>query len=255
MHAEVSVRPWPSFSTITTCDMATKTPTKRTSSAGKPARRRVSGRPTGEDTVGKQVILQTTVELLKTRLPEQLTILEIAAAAGVARTLVRYYFGDLHGLLREVTEHLMSQLQDRMEVVMRMQGTVRERVHQRLLLRLEFMQEHPHFERLALSEIYHGKDVAEEDAVGDALQRITRRALELTDMILEDARGADIDARYVHLLILSVSAFIPTAQPLLRHLFGPGKEGERQVDNYLEFVSGMIADTIDGKRGPVTPRK
>lgn len=253
VHCALSVCP---RTATPSSNMATKIPTKRASSTGKPApRRRVSGRPTGEDTVGKQVILQTTVELLKTRLPEQLTILEIAAAAGVARTLVRYYFGDLQGLLREVTEHLMAQLQDRMELVMRMQGSVRERVHQRLLLRLEFMQEHPHFERLALGEIYHGKDAAEKEAAGSALQRITKRGLELTDMILEDARSADLDARYVHLLILSVSAFIPTAQPLIHHLFGTGKECDRQVDNYLEFVSGMIADAIDRQPGRSNSRR
>jgi AcrR family transcriptional regulator len=225
--------------------MATKISPKRTSSTGKQARRRVSGRPTGEDTVGKQAIIQSTVELLKTRVPEQLTVLEVAAAAGVARTLVRYYFGDLHGLLREVTEYLMGQLQDRMEVVMRMQGSVQERVHQRLLLRLEFMREHPHFERLALGEIYYGKDASDADGGGSALQRVTKRGLELTDMILEDTPGADVDARYVHLVILSVSAFVPTAQPLLRHLFGTGRECDRQVDNYLQFVSRILAEAIE----------
>ncbi|WP_236702196.1 TetR/AcrR family transcriptional regulator [Cupriavidus basilensis] len=209
------------------------------------ARRRVSGRPTGEDTVGKQAIIQSTVELLKIRAPEQLTVLEVAAKAGVARTLVRYYFGDLHGLLREVTECLMGQLQDRMEVVMRMQGSVRERVHQRLLLRLEFMREHPYFERLALGEIYYGEDATEENPAGSALQRITKRGLELTDMILEDAQGAKVDARFLHLVILSVSAFIPSAQPLLHHLFGTGEECEQQVDAYLQFVSRMLADAID----------
>jgi AcrR family transcriptional regulator len=206
--------------------------------------RRVSGRPLADEAVGRQAILDSTVRLLKTRTPEQLSVLEVAAAAGVTRTLVRYYFTDLSGLLREVTESLMRQLQDRMEVVMRLQGTVYERVHQRLLLRLEFMREHPQFERLALSEIYYG-DVADGARSADTpLQRITRRGLELTSMLLCDSPASDVDPRFLHLAILSVSAFIPVAQPLLANLFGEGPEAERQVDNYLRFISHMLADRI-----------
>jgi AcrR family transcriptional regulator len=206
--------------------------------------RRVSGRPLADEAVGRQAILDSTVRLLKTRTPEQLSVLEVAAAAGVTRTLVRYYFTDLSGLLREVTESLMRQLQDRMEVVMRLQGTVYERVHQRLLLRLEFMREHPQFERLALSEIYYG-DVADGAHSADTpLQRITRRGLELTSMLLSDSPASGVDPRFLHLAILSVSAFIPVAQPLLANLFGEGPEAERQVDSYLRFISHMLADRI-----------
>jgi AcrR family transcriptional regulator len=223
--------------------MVTKISPKHTSSTGAKTRR-ASGRPTGSDTVGQQAIIQSTVELLKKRVPEQLTVLEVAEKAGVARTLVRYYFGDLHGLLREVTEYLMGQLQDRMELVMRMQGSGRERIHQRLRLRLEFMREHPNFERLALGEIYHGTDATRQNSAGSALQRITKRGLELTSMILEDVPASKVDARYLHLVILSVSAFIPTAQPLIHNLFGSGPACEQQIDDYLQFVSRVLADAI-----------
>ncbi|NML32951.1 TetR/AcrR family transcriptional regulator [Paraburkholderia antibiotica] len=218
------------------------TPSKKVSPKQKP--RRVSGRPLADEAVGRQAILDSTIRLLKTRTPEQLSVLEVAGAAGVTRTLVRYYFSDLSGLLREVTELLMRQLQDRMEVVMRLQGTVYERVHQRLLLRLEFMREHPHFERLALSEIYYGENADDKDPADTPLQRITRRGLELTSMLLADSPASTIDPRFLHLAILSVSAFIPIAQPLLATLFGEGPDADRQVDDYLRFISHVLADKI-----------
>lgn len=203
--------------------------------------------------MGKEIIFDTTIRLLKTRTPEQLSILEIAGAAGVTRALVRYYFSDLKGLLREVTEYLMRQLQDRMEVALRVQGTLSDRVHQRLILRLEFMREHPQFERLALSEIYHF-EVDEKVPLTEApLQRITKRGLELTSMLMDDSQLAGLDPRFVHLAILSVSAFIPTAQPLIAELFGDGPEADRQVDKYLQFISRMLADRIqqdDQSGGP-----
>ncbi|MNV41943.1 transcriptional regulator BetI [compost metagenome] len=205
---------------------------------------RASGRPLADAAVGQQRILDATILLLKTRAPEHLSILEIAGIAGVTRTLVRYYFGDLRGVLREATEQLMGQLQDRMEAALVSRGPLPERVYQRLLLRLEFMREHPHFERLALSEIYHGEDAnASQGKTGNSLQRISRRAMELTAMLLGDS-PADVDPRHIHLTILSVSAFIPTAQPLLDHLFGKGPKGDREIEKYLRFVSQMLADRI-----------
>ena len=144
---------------------------KRSLPIPRPKPRRNSGRPLADDAVGRDIILQTTVNLLKTRTPEQLSILEIAAAAGVTRALVRYYFSSLKGLLQEVTESLMRELQNRMEVALRTQGTVEERVYQRLLLRLDFMREHPQFERLALSEIYHYESEEEPPPSGTPLQR------------------------------------------------------------------------------------
>jgi AcrR family transcriptional regulator len=221
------------------------TPRKRAPPQPPQPVRRTSGRPSADASVGREVILGATIELLRTRTPEQLSILEIAAAAGVTRALVRYYFGDLKGLLMAVTEHLMQQLQDRMEAALRTDGSLAERVHQRLLLRLEFMREHPHFERLAFSEIYQSGSVPIDEAAGSPLHRITRRGLELTGMLLDDAPRAQVDPRFVHLAILSVSAFLPLAQPLLAELFGGGAKADRKVDEYLWFVSRMLADTIE----------
>ena len=210
--------------------------------------RRNSGRPLADDAVGRDIILQTTVNLLKTRTPEQLSILEIAAAAGVTRALVRYYFSSLKGLLQEVTESLMQELQNRMEVALRTQGTVEERVYQRLLLRLDFMREHPQFERLALSEIYHYESEEEAPPSGTPLQRITRRGLELTSTMLMDgaqaSHPAQVDPRFIHLAILSISAFLPTARPLLAELFGEGPQADQQVEHYLRFMSHLLAERI-----------
>jgi len=223
--------------------MPSRTP--RSSDSPKQKPRRASGRPFADATVGRDIILDATVLLLKSRTPEQLSISEIALAAGVTRALVRYYFSDLRGLLGEVTERLMGELQDRMGKALQMRGTVTERVHQRLLLRLEFMREHPHFERLALSEIYHS---GSGDAMPDSespLKRTTRRGLELTSLLLNDSPASTVDPRFVHLAILSVSAFLPNAQPLLVELFGHGAKAERKINEYLWFVSALLADRIE----------
>lgn len=224
-------------------------PPKKTSTETAPKKpRRASGRPLADDAVGRDIILLTTVNLLKSRTPEQLSILEIANAAGVTRALVRYYFVDLKGLLQEVTESLMRELQNRMEVALKMQGTVEERVYQRLQLRLAFMSEHPQFERLALSEIYHYESEGEPPPSGTPLQRITRRGLALTSTMLMDGAQAgrldQVDPRFIHLAILSISAFLPTARPLLAELFGEGPEADRQIEHYLRFMSHLLAERI-----------
>ena len=219
--------------------------TTRSSDSAKQKPRRTSGRPFADATVGRETILDATVRLLKSRTPEQLSISEIATEAGVTRTLVRYYFSDLRGLLGEVTELLMGELQDRMGKALKMRGTVTERVHQRLLLRLEFMREHPQFERLALSEIYHSAPVDAAANSESPLKRTTRRGLELTSLLLNDAQASTVDPRFVHLAILSVSAFLPNAQPMLAELFGSGPKADRKIDEYLRFVSQLLGDKIE----------
>lgn len=224
--------------------------TPRSSDSPKQKPRRTSGRPFADATVGRDTILDATVRLLKSRTPEQLSISEIAVEAGVTRTLVRYYFSDLRGLLGEVTELLMGELQGRMGRALKTRGSVAERVHQRLLLRLEFMREHPQFERLALSEIYHSDPDGPAPKAESPLKRTTRRGLELTSLLLSDAQAPTVDPRFVHLAILSVSAFLPNAQPLLVELFGSGPKADRKIDEYLRFVSELLADKIQQGDAP-----
>lgn len=247
--------------------------------ARKPGRKRVSGRPIDSQSVGRQAIIDATVALLKTRTPEQLTILEVANAAGVARTLVRYYFGDLKGLLREVTEDLILHLQDRTEALLRHDGALVDRVHQRLTLLVGFLREHPQFQRLALTETYFADSGVDSpaDTAGNAkstaapagkrrsevgpggtrashalgstpLQRVARRGLQLTTMLLDETRAAHVDPRYIHLSILAIAYFIAPAQPLLTTLFGTGNQGRKQGDDYLRFVAQVLADRMEKDR-------
>ncbi|GAA0501329.1 TetR/AcrR family transcriptional regulator [Pigmentiphaga sp. GD03639] len=205
---------------------------------------RGAGRPVDSQSVGRDRIIDCTVDLLGRRTPEELTILEIAAEAGVNRALVRYYFGDLRGLLHEVTEFLMRQLQDRMERALRQPGSLREQLKARLTLRLEFMRQHPHFERLALAEIYHAPRTGNEAGAPTPIQRVTARGLEITAMLFPEGVPPAVDPRFVHLILIGVPAFVSTAQPLIETLFGTGPQAETMMDAYVDFVARMLEDQI-----------
>lgn len=216
---------------------------------------RVIGRPNAGAKVGRQVIINAAILLLQTRSPEALTVLEVAKAAGVARTLVRYYFGDLNGLLREVAEQLMQQLQDSMEAAALRGRTLHQRIRQRLLLRLNFMREHPHFEALVLSEIYYrsNEDAASDDdrrreAGESPLSRVVTRGMQLTLMLFDDDQRKSIDPRFIHLAIISVSAFLVTGRPLVDILLGTGTAGSQQLDLYINFIAKTLADCIESGR-------
>lgn len=239
----------------------TKEPSARSKKSAAPAktgaharRTRVSGRPVGSASVGRQAIVDSTIELLKSRPPESLTVLEVAKVAGVTRALVRYYFGSLEGLLVEVTEQLMSVLQGQMEEMTVREGTLYERVRQRLSLRLDFMREHPHFERLVLSEIYFADDGQGRQAgsaqAESALKRITRRGLEISAMLLDERSARHVDARFLHLTIMSISGYITAGEPLIRTLFGTGKGCERQLEAYIDFVARLLTDHLETLRAP-----
>ena len=68
------------------------------------------GRPVGKKSVGKEVIILRTVELLRITPPEKLSLTGVAKNAGVHLTLVKYYFQDRTRLLVDVARHLTIEL-------------------------------------------------------------------------------------------------------------------------------------------------
>jgi AcrR family transcriptional regulator len=180
--------------------------------------------------------------LLKHEPPESLTIMQVAKAAGVARPLVRYYFGDLQGLLRAVNDTLMTDLQNRMQASLEESGSLFNKIRRRLELRLEFMQEHPNFERLASREVFSSQVPGER-----RLERTVERGMALTRGVFEGLPLSDADFLHIHVTIVGLSAFMETGKPLIEMLFGSGARGRRGTALYLDFVARLLAEYVQKK--------
>lgn len=79
------------------------------SKPGRPPAR--SGAPHGEDEV-RASLLAAATDLFAELGPSQVTVRQIAAAAGVNHGLVHYYFGSKDGLLSAVLDHCAAEIAD-----------------------------------------------------------------------------------------------------------------------------------------------
>src|SRR5512139_1345425 len=70
--------------------------------------KRGQGRPS-DNTVGRETVLNKTMELVQDLPPARVTISLIAREAGVDPALIRYYFGDRETLLLAVVDKMLDQ--------------------------------------------------------------------------------------------------------------------------------------------------
>jgi AcrR family transcriptional regulator len=197
------------------------------------------GRPQSDNFVGGAAILQSTIQLLKVRRPEQLSIADVARAARVTRPLVRYYFGDLDNLLQEVTDFLMADLQERMRISLEKESTLFLKIRSRLELRLQFMREHPNFERLASRGLS-----SEGCGNNNSLEVTVERGMALTRELLHGLPECQVDLRHLHVAIVGFSAYLETGEPVIELLFGSGSVGQQELAKFLDFFADMLTSHI-----------
>ena len=208
--------------------------------------RRTAGRPVSSSGVGSDKIIEATLSLLRSRTPEELTVVEIASAANVDPALVRYYFGTKKGILRAVAISLLDDIQERSRLMLAEQGPLRDRIRTRLRLLIESLQRNPRFLQLVLKEIYSDEEGGQ--AVGD-LSNVANRGLALTQFVLNPVAGdkptREVDARYLHVAILGLCTFFMDAQPMLAALFKNDAGDGDMIQGYIEFATELLAQGIE----------
>jgi len=208
------------------------------------SKRREAGRPHQRESVGRQGLIDATLLLLRSTVPEELTLRAIALSAGVDPALIRYYFGGKDGLLREATMHLMDLTQQQGEL--RIQGgDVQTMVRERIRLIVDIGQKNPHFLKLVMREIYAGEETAGEQSRA-FLASTAKRGVAITATILDARPGSavklpDVDARFLHVALIGACTYFATAQPLFEVLFADtGGRREELAERYVDFMTDMV---------------
>lgn len=223
--------------------MSTSSPPRKT--AVKTARRN-AGRPSESNSVGREAILASAIELLHGKTPEQLTLAEVAAKAKVDRALIRYYFSDKTGLLKAIAYQVVSELQGRSQAMFHQEGTLEEKIKKRLDLLIDIMHEMPQFAQLVFKEIYYAEIAAKngDDARAGISQSIVDRGLALTRVLIDsdevDDVGRDMDPRFLHIMMLGSCIFFATSQPLLQLMFGDEFDRGELTRRYVDFATKML---------------
>lgn len=206
----------------------------------KKTRPRAKGRPDAVDGVGREALLQATIEELRSTSPEALTLAGVAARAGVHPALIRYYFGDKNGLLQNAVQVLVEQGQEAARSKIESNAPLAEKLTDRLSSMIALIQANPHFHRLVLDKVYGQTGVAAKEQL---LSRITSRGMRLTIAMLHDSSGAParpVDPRFLHVAIIGLTEFFVPAKPLLQELFGADADMEDLKTRYIHFLSDLL---------------
>lgn len=218
-------------------------PMSRSVTKAKPAPR-PKGRPETNETVGREALLDAAIEELRVSTPETLTLVAVAARAGVHPALIRYYFGNKDKMLREVVRRLVDDMQEAARATMESDAPIEAKLRDRIGTLIQQIQDNPHFHRLILDKIYsQGKDDKGEDPLGV----IASRGMRLTVALLHDQPSQPlrrIDPRFLHVALIGLSEFFVSAAPLLRELFGEGAELKDLRSRYISFVTDLVLHGI-----------
>lgn len=205
-------------------------------------RARQAGHPTEETMVGKTAIINAAVSIMRQKTPQEMSVLEVATAAGVDPALIRYYFGNKQGLIHATATHLLDEIQSRSRAMLDEEGTLEDRLRQRLRMLIEALKDNPPFLQLVLNEIY-AADKPSHDAA--TLRNVAFKGMELSESLLKhrtasDSTVQDIDPRFLHVAILGLCTFFMDAQPMLRVLFDDAAGTQDLTERYIDFAAGMI---------------
>lgn len=214
---------------------------------------RNKGRPDSAEGVGRDALLEAAVEELRSTTPEALTLAGVAARAGVHPALIRYYFGNKNGLLKDVAQLLVERGQEKSRPKLESSASLAEKLNDRLSSMISLIQANPHFHHLILDQVYSPAGPASEE---NLLSRITARGMRLTIAMLHDSTGASVrrvDPRFLHVAIIGLTEFFLTAKPLLLELFGEDADMEDLKSRYIDFLNDLILHGITETTKQIAP--
>lgn len=206
------------------------------------ANSRRKGRPSsGEETIGRQKLVDAARTLLLTVAPAKLTSAQVAKAAGADRGLVRYYFGSMPNLLAEVADQLSHGLVTALAEASKGRDGAILRLRRRIQEFVRYELANPALNPLYAEQILSGKA----PAARQTLESVAAEGHASLLQIVEDGRRAgelrdDFDARLLDIAIIGLCEFIIVGRPILDAWIGKGEKPADLIAKYGDFVAELV---------------
>jgi AcrR family transcriptional regulator len=206
---------------------------------------RAIGRPANKKSVGKEVILQRTIELLRTVPPEKLSLTLAAKNAGVHLTLIKYYFHDRTRLLVAVARHLTLELGDRVRISEGNQSPALDRLQIRIDMMVDYYLLNPYYHRLMMEIIAD----EEHELAGELIHEWISKTLEIYDGIIDggvkEGKMRAVDTRFTYLAIMGLCEQFHLGERLFARANVAQREPTQDLAiKYKKFVRDLVFDGI-----------
>jgi len=214
---------------------------RRQKKTAKETARRGQGRPRISDGVaGADQLLFAARRLLVSTHPDQMTQVMVAKEAGVDSRLVRYYFGSMDNLLFDLAKSLIKDIDARMLAASNVEGTVFDKLKERIRVLLRFYIEFPMFWPLIMEYVYLSE---EEEATN--LRRTYNKAsyIRLENILLkgvdEKLIRREVDPRLLYLQLIGACEIFVTGKPISDILFSRYEQDDLE-ENYAHFLADIV---------------
>jgi len=216
-------------------------------SSSKSARRRgrAIGRPKEKRSVGKEVLIERTVELLRTLPPEKLSLTLVAKHAGVHLTLFKYYFQDRTRLLIEVARYQTFELGERIRLSELDKPSAKDRLRLRIDTMVDFYFLNPFYRRLMLEIVATEKDVLASEVIGAWMSKTLDIYRDIFGAGVAEGTLRPLDEFFTYLAIMGLCEQFHYSLPLFdKARTTPGDTAEQAAARYKAFLHDFIFNGI-----------
>ena len=201
-------------------------------------KRRGQGRPS-DNAVGRETVLNKTMELVQEMPPARVTISLIAREAGVDPALIRYYFGDREKLLLAVVEKMLALVPPEMEE----EAEPIEVLEARIRNTARFTRSTKHVHRLMVDELADARSADIRRQQGE----MNMRAVNAFGSLLARDGGKDlrsVNPLFLHVALVGLFDFFVSAQPVARNLVPDDTDMDALGTDFENFIVDLLLNGI-----------
>jgi TetR/AcrR family transcriptional regulator len=216
-------------------------------SAARPSQPRLPrrpGRPTGGDAAVRQQLLECSRNLFLQQGFGEVSLRQVAAAAGATPAMIHYYFGDKLGLYRAMIEDAVGPLIASVQQLGQSAGDEGPGLEQVMRAYMQMVAANPWFPSLVIQEV-----LAQNGRMrGEFIERFAGRTAPAMVAVLrrERERGRlrrDIDPQFAAVSLLSLCVFPFVSLPVTGPVLGFRPEGEA-LDRFIAHTVQLFRDGV-----------
>ena len=224
----------------------------RKSEAKAPARSR--GRPSAsaknvDASVGRDALIDATIELLKNMPPAKITPVVVARAIGAHPSLIRYYFHNRATLLVAVTEKLTQRFAAKFDQSAHSDGTAEERLCARIGAMIDLNATYPFFHQLFAQEIAGSEDPAARTMITQFTNRGTAAYGSVLRAGLADGSFRGMDPSLLYVAVVGMSEFFVSARRQFEIAQGFDVDEAELREAYKAFVCDLVLNGVRSRKG------
>jgi AcrR family transcriptional regulator len=225
---------------------------KKKAAARKPGPKpRSIGRPAGQRRIGKEFLIEKTVQLLRTVPPEKLSLSMAARNAGVHLTLIKYYFRDRTRLLVDVARWLAVSLGEGVRAVESQELSAPERLRIRVDAMVDFFFVNPFYHRLMMEILADDTDPLAAELISLWMTKTLDIYRGIIDSGVEEGSLRPIDPHFTFVAIMGLCEQYQHASRLVEQAAIGGKRKRPDIAAaYKAYVYDLMLHGLGVQKAP-----